>query len=240
MQEVLELIQERKSARTVFDPNRPVVKQELKQILEAARWSPTAHNMQNFEIIVVDDRKLLEAIGDIKYTVSDTFIKENYKQLSFSEEELCRKKVGLLGTMFPPELRTPEAKLGKTTDEKMVSFLGKLIQTSPVVLIVVYDPSKRAPASEGDFLGIMSLGCVMENMWLMAHSRGLGFHVLSSLSADPAEKEVKSLLNIPENLKIAFASRLGYPISTPTKYLRVRRDIDDFTHYNRFGNKSID
>ena len=240
MQEVLELIKERKSARTVFDPNHPVAPQELRQILEAARWSPTAHNMQNFEIIVVDDRKLLEAIGDIKYTISDTFIKENYQQLSFSEEELRRKKVGLLGTMFPPELRTPEVKPDETTNEKMVSSLGRLIQTSPVVLIVVYDPSKRAPASEGDLLGIMSLGCVMENMWFMAHSRGISFHVLSVLSADPAEKEVKSLLNIPENLKIAFASRLGYPISTPTKYLRVRRDIEDFTHYNRFGNKSVD
>ena len=96
MQEVLELIQERKSARNVFDPNRPVAKQDLRQILEAARWSPTAHNMQNFEIVVIDDRKLLEAIGELKYTISHTFIKENYQQLSFSEEELLRKKVGLL------------------------------------------------------------------------------------------------------------------------------------------------
>jgi nitroreductase len=240
MQEVLELIQERQSARTVFDPKRPVAKQDLRQILEAARWSPTAHNMQNFEIIVVDDKKLLEAIGDIKYTISETFIKENYQQLSFSEEELLRKKVGLLGAMFPQELRTPEAKSDKATDEKVVSFLGRSIQTSPVVLIVVYDPSKRAPASDGDFLGIMSLGCVMENMWLMAHSLGIGFHVVSALSAEPVEKEVKSLLNIPENLKIAFASRLGYPLSTPPKYLRVRRDMEDFTHYNRFGNKGID
>jgi nitroreductase len=239
MQEVLELIQERKSARTLFDPERPVAKQDLRQILEAARWSPTAHNMQNFEIIVVDDKKLLEAIGNIKYTISETFIRENYQQLSFSEEELLRKKVGLLGTMFPPALRTPDAKPG-AADEKMVSFFGRLIQTSPVMLIVVYDPSKRAPASEGDFLGIMSLGCVMENMWIMAQSFGIGFHVLSVLSADEVEDEVKSLLNIPENLKIAFASRLGYPVSPPSKYLRVRRAVEDFTHYNRFGNKSID
>jgi len=77
-------------------------------------------------------------------------------------------------------------------------------------------------------------------MWLMAHSLGVGFHVLSALSADPVEKEIKSLLNIPENLKIAFASRLGYPLSAPTKYLRVRRDIKDFTHCNQFSNMSID
>jgi len=85
----------------------------------------------------------------------------------------------------------------------------------------------------------MDLGCVMENMWLMAHSLGIGFHVVSALSTNPVEKEVKNLLNIPENLKIAFASRLGYPVSTPTKYLRVRRDIKEFTHYNRFDTRVL-
>ena len=240
MQEVLKLIQDRQSARTLFDSGRPIAQQDLRQILEAARWSPTAHNMQNFEIIVVDDKKLLEALGNIRYTISETFIKENYQQLSFSEEELRRKKVGLLGTMFPPALRTPDAKSDNTTNEKMISFLERPIQTSPLMLIVVYDPSRRAPASEGDFLGIMSLGCVMENMWLMAQSLGIGFHVLSALSADEVEKEVKNLLNIPINMKIAFACRLGYPLPTPTKYLRVRRDVKDFTYYNRFGNRVTD
>jgi len=240
MQEVLKLIQDRQSARALFDSKRPIAQQNLRQILEAARWSPTAHNMQNFEIIVVDDKKLLEALGNIKYTISETFIKENYQQLSFSEEELLRKKVGLLGTMFPSALRTPDVKPDNTTNEKMISFLERPIRTSPVMLIVVYDPNRRAPASEGDFLGIMSLGCVMENMWLMAHSLGIGFHVLSALSADEVQKEIKSLFNIPINLKIAFTCRLGYPLPTPTKYLRVRRDVKDFTYYNRFGNRVSD
>jgi nitroreductase len=81
MNELLRLIQERYSARIPFDSSRLVTKQELKQILEAGRWSPTAHNMQNFEIIVVDDKNILEAIGNIKYKISETFIEENYQQL---------------------------------------------------------------------------------------------------------------------------------------------------------------
>ena len=64
--------------------------------------------MQNFEIIVVDDKKILKEIGNIKYEISDVFIKENFKQLSFSEEELINKKIGLLGTMFPEFMRNPE------------------------------------------------------------------------------------------------------------------------------------
>jgi nitroreductase len=78
------------------------------------------------------------------------------------------------------------------------------------VLIVVYDTRKRAPASEGDFLGIMSLGCVMENMWIMATSLGIGFQIMS-----------------------------GYPSSKGSKYLRVRRNVEDFTHHNKFGSKYL-
>ncbi len=232
MMEALKLIRERQSARGPFDPERPVTKEDLMRILEAGRWSPTAHNMQNFEIVVVDDRKLLDAIGGIKYPVSEIFVRENYHQLSFSEEELLRKKVGILGTMFPPSWRTPDAKPDES--EQFNSSLGRVIQTSPVLLIVVYDPGKRAPASEGDFLGAISLGCVMENMWLMANALGIGYHVVSSLSASPVEKEVKSILSIPERLRIAFSVRLGYPVSA-AKYLRVRRDVQDFVHHNRFG-----
>ena len=236
MPDVLKLIQERKSLRISFDTKRPVAKEDLQQILEAGRWAPTAHNMQNFDIVAVDDKEILEAIGKIKSPVSETFVRENYKQLSFSEKELLKKKVGILGAMFPPAWRNPDFKLDKA-DKKAVWPLERSFPTSPILLVVVYDPAKRAPASEGDFLGIISLGCVMENMWLMANSLGIGFHIMSVLGADPVEKEVKRILNIPKHLKIAFACRLGYPISKPAKYLRVRRDMQDFTHHNRFGNK---
>ncbi|MGA2158264.1 MAG: nitroreductase family protein [Dehalococcoidia bacterium] len=238
MQDILKLIQKRKSLRISFDTKRQVAKEDLRQILEAGRWAPTAHNMQNFEIVVVDDEKILEAIRKIKSPVSEIFIRENYKQLSFSEEELRRKKVGILGNMFPPSWRKPNFKLDKA-DKKTLLSLERTNPTSPILIIVLYDPNKRAPASEGDFLGIISLGCVMENMWLMANSLGIGFHILSVLGANPVEKEVKRILNIPKQLRIAFACRLGYPISKPAKYLRVRRNVKDFTHHNRFGNKGL-
>jgi nitroreductase len=107
------------------------------------------------------------------------------------------------------------------------------INSSSVLCIVLFNSERRAPASEGDFLGAISLGCVMENMWLMTQSLGIAFHVVSSLSQSKVEKRMKQLLNIPTNLKIAFSFRLGYPLS-PLKYLRVRRDIKDFTHYNGY------
>jgi nitroreductase len=234
MQDILKIIQERRSVRMPFDPERPIARQDLRQILEAGRWAPTAHNMQNFEIIIVDDKKILEEIGNIKSTISDVFIQENYQLLSFSEEELLRKKVGLLGSMFPPSWRTPGVK--PVAEEGR----SRPFPVCPTLLIVLYDPSKRAPASEGDFLGIISLGCMMENLWLVANSLGIDFQIVSALSSGPVGKEVERILAVPEHLKIAFSVRLGYAAAAPSRNLRVRRDIEDFSYHNRFGHKGID
>jgi nitroreductase len=231
MNDILKLIQERRSSRTPFDAERPVSEDDLQQILEAARWTPTAHNMQNFEIIVVDDKKTLEQINNIKRPVSEIFIRENYHQLSFSEAELLQKKTGILGMMFPPSWRNPDFKLDNL-DETEITAMQRPFPGSPLMLVVTYDPNKRAPASENDFLGNISLGCAMENMWLMANALDIDFHILSSLSAETVEAEVKKILHIPTHLKIAFTCRLGYPKTEPPQYLRVRRDITDFVHRN--------
>jgi nitroreductase len=231
MSEILKIIQDRHSSRVPFDREHQPPKQDLMQILEAARWAPTAHNMQNFEIIVVDDKKQLEELGSIESKISEDFLRENYQQLSFSEEELLQKKVGILGTMFPQSWRTPDD-WSKVARESEPSSLDQTIKGSPMLLIVTYDARKRAPASEGDVLGFISLGCVMENMWLMAQALGIDFQIMSVFSADSVEQDVKRILEIPGYMRIAYAVRLGYPISKPSKFLRVRRDIDGFAHYN--------
>jgi nitroreductase len=239
MADILETIRSRRSTRVPFDPEHQVPKESVRQILEAARWAPMAHNMQNFEILVVDDKEALKKIGKIKSRVSGAFIRENYRQLSFSQEELLRKKVGILGMNFPPDWRDP-AKLEKAIRETVPRPLKERINGSPMLLIVIYDSRKRAPASEGDVLGFISLGCVMENMWLMAQSVGISFQILSVFSGEAVAKEVRQVLRIPEHMKVAFAARLGYPLFKPVKQLTVRRDIEMFVHHNLFGNKRFD
>ena len=237
MKDLLQLMKERHSSRVFFDPNHLIARWDLLTILEAGRWAPTAHNMQNFEVIIVDDKKLIQQIADLKAPVSLTFIRENYKQMAFSEEELKKKKTGVLGLMFPPAWRKPEVKKAdiKTVDRDL--FMQQELNSTPVLGIVLYDPSRRAPASEGDFLGIISLGCVMENMWLMANSLGIDFHIVSSLSNGSLGKRIKKLLDIPEPLVIAYSFRLGYAVKK-YKYLRVRREVQLFMHHNGYMKKA--
>jgi nitroreductase len=177
-------------------------------------------------------------LGNIKFRISEDFLRENYQQLSFSEEELIQKKAGILGTMFPLSWITPD-EWSKVAHDGEPSSLNQTIKGSPTLLIVTYDARKRAPASGNDILGFMSLGCVMENMWITAQALGIGFQIISVLSGNSVEQEVKRILEIPGYMRIAYAVRLGYPISEPSKFLRVRRDVIELAHHNRFGYKDF-
>jgi nitroreductase len=69
MSEILNTIKERRSLRASFDPSRPISKENIIKILDAARWAPTGHNMQNYEVIFIDDKVLIERIGNLKSRV---------------------------------------------------------------------------------------------------------------------------------------------------------------------------
>lgn len=234
MSDLNEIIRNRHSERGPFDPERRPPQADVDAILEACRWAPTAHNMQNFEIVIVDDEATLAEIARVHSGTSREFVRENYDQLSFSEDELLRKGTGLLATMFPPSWQVRDAEPEEPADLEH-GFLDDTMRSCPLVLIVVYDTRKRAPASEGDVLGVMSLGCVMQNMWLMAESLGIGMQIMSVFSSDHVEEDLRRILSIPDHMKIAFACRLGYPAVQPGRYLLVRRDVQRFTHHDFFA-----
>jgi nitroreductase len=233
-EDFFQLIRQRQSAKGGFDPQRPVDAESLKKIVEAARWSPTAHNLQNFEIVVVDDKDLLAELGKIRTFLREEYLREHYLALSFTEEEYLQKKVGILGTGAPPSWRDP-TKFTKVVIESQPGQLSQAMKGCPALMVVTYDPINRAPGSEGDFLGIISLGCVMENIWLAASALGIGVRILSSFSDEPGVREVKNLLGIPAQLRVAYTVCLGYPASQTGKYLRVRRDTSSLAHHNKYG-----
>lgn len=238
MTDIADLFHQRHSARVPYDPQRRLTAAQLETILDAASWAPTAHNMQNFEMLVVDDPAVLRTIAAVKTKTNAVFLRENFAQLSFSQDELRRKKTGVIATMFPPAWRTAGTDFDAIAAAAEPAPLGYSMQGCPCLVLVLYDPRKRAPASEGDVLGFISLGCVMENMWLAAQSLDVGLQILSTFSSTPVELEMRRILDFPAHLKIAYACRLGFPTATHD-YIRVRRDLGDFVHRNGYGRKGL-
>ena len=77
-------------------------------------------------------------------------------------------------------------------------------------------------------------------MWLMAHSLGPGVQIVSSLASEESVVELRKILKFNLSWEIGFVLRMGYPRAKLQTYLRVRRDIKDFVHYNYFENRSND
>lgn len=224
------VIETRHSSRSPFDPARRVTEHELAQIVEAARWAPTAHNMQNFRLVAVDDPKVLAELGTIRSPISAQFIVENYAQLAWSPEELARRGTGLLATMFPRSWWTSDP---AAVPRDAAQSLGERIAGAPLVMIVLYDPTRRAPASEHDLLGKISLGCVLDSMWLAAQAVHLDVQVVSAFASEQAEPEVRRVLRVPSPWQVAFAMRFGHALARPVTP-RVRRSVEAFLGRNRF------
>ncbi len=236
---LLALIRKRHSSRGEFDPDRRISKPILARILEAARWAPTPNNMQNFQIVVVDDSRTLTLIGALSAEMSEAYLKENFALLSTSEADLRVRKIGTLAGIYPRAWVDPEAWDPSSDYRSQLTYLGKTLLQPTVLFVVLYDAESRAPGSEGDTLGFMGLGCVMENMWLTAESLGVGMHILTVFDDSHVESEVRRVLKIEPQMKIAFACGLGYPADPTVEYVRVRRDLDDLVHHNTFRQKDV-
>jgi nitroreductase len=223
---------QRHSCRAAFDPRRKIRESDMLRILDAVRWAPTAHNGQNFEVIAVDDEPCLAAISAVRLPAAETFVRDECHHLSLSEAEMLRAKTGLLASMLPASWQ--ETELSQDGGAARHIYIGRTIQECPALLVVVYDGRLAPPASQEASLGLMSLGCVMQNLWLATESLGISMQVLTAFGADAVENEVRLILAIPQHMKIAFAARLGYPLTVSESYLRVRRKIQEFTHRNRY------
>ncbi len=234
LRDMLDIMWQRHTCRSPFDPKRHITEADLQRILDAARWAPTAHNTQNFEVVAIDNERYLEAIREIELPPAETFIREDFRQLSLPDAEALRRTTGLTASMLPESWQEAAAAQGGAAAARL-SYIGRSIQECPLLLVVLFDSRPTAPASDGRALDLMSLGCVMQNMWLMSENLGISMQILSALGTGGLEDRVRSILGIPAYLNIAFAARLGYPTDESESYLRVRRRISEFTHRNRYG-----
>lgn len=234
--DVLQLIKERKSTRFTFDKTRVIEPEVMHKILEAATCAPTGHNMQNYELVVIDDPAVLSAIGELDIPYSPAFVKWNYQEVSFSEDELRKKKTGMMASQFPPSWFTPEAREGKLKES--AGKMSAMLEQVPVVLLVVWNPNREEPTTNGNFNGIMSLGFMLENLWLMANAQGVGVRIVSAFAGEPMESKVKEMLSIPSSLKIAIGCFLGYTDGEENNNFRVCRDVDNFVYLNGYGKDS--
>jgi nitroreductase len=69
MQNLLELIKSRRSIREY--KNKTISRDIIENILDAGRWAPSAHNLQPWRFVVVENKEKVTAISDIMNKKAD-------------------------------------------------------------------------------------------------------------------------------------------------------------------------
>jgi nitroreductase len=153
----LDAVKSRRSIRAFMDT--PVEKDKIRKVLEAANSAPSAHNSQEYEIFLMEDRRKIE---ELKSAVRQEFILKAPAVLVFCAhlgQEKDSKRP--LSEMFPVQDATIAASyaqlaaaalglgsvwVGSFDPDKLREVLGAPKEFVPVVLMPIGYPAEHPEA----------------------------------------------------------------------------------------------
>lgn len=214
-----EAITSRRSVRA-FLPD-PVNEETVREILEVAARAPSGTNMQPWKVYVVT--------GKTKQAVSDAILNSGiraekaewdeykYYPSQFFEPYLTRRRaVGFALYNLLGIGRRDVERMREQHDRNFVFF------DAPVGMIVTIDRRLEV----GSWL---DLGMFIENILIAARGRGL--HTCPQAAFAPYHRQLRPILDIPENEVVVCGVALGYEDkSKPENQLRSERaPLDEWT-----------
>jgi coenzyme F420-0:L-glutamate ligase/coenzyme F420-1:gamma-L-glutamate ligase len=205
MNHIMNSIKERRSIRNYS--SRKVSTDILRQVLEAARWAPSAHNAQPWRFIVLTDaslkRELSEAMADV--WVAD-MIKDG----------------------IPSETRVNQ---GKASVERFTRAPVLIVVCLNMKDMIRYEDESRQK-SERD-LAVQSSGAAVQNMLLTVHANGLG----ACWFCAPifCKETIRRILKVSDDVEPQALVTLGYPAEEPRA--PSRKPFENYSYLNYWGKK---
>ncbi|MDD4136468.1 MAG: nitroreductase family protein [Methanoregula sp.] len=191
--QLMQLLQHRRSQR--FFSGRPVKEEPIRQIIEAARFAPSALNAQSTKYLVVQDVVLLTAISENAAEYLKALIADLRK--THSETELSRDHA----------FTVISRKVSEVQDG------SDLFLHSASALLIFYSEKHASMAGINANLAIQNAALAAETLGLGAFYPGF---VLFAIRHDP---KFKTMLGIPDDHEIHGCLGLGYPQITFKKWI---------------------
>jgi coenzyme F420-0:L-glutamate ligase/coenzyme F420-1:gamma-L-glutamate ligase len=202
---VTDAIKTRRSIRRYS--SRRVSTEVISEILEAARWAPSAHNAQPWRFIVLIDKSLKQ---DLAEAMTNAWRADMIKD----------------GT--PMEVRE---KLRKASVERFTRAPVLVIACLTMKDMIKYADESRQKCERD--MAVQSLGTAIQNMLLMAHSKNLGAcWFCAPLFCKDA---VRKVLKIPEDVEPHALITLGYPAEKPSA--PSRKPFQSYSYLDCWGKK---
>ncbi len=256
--DLLETIRKRKTTNTPFLPRR--LSDEHKRLLiEAASRAPSHFNSQPWRFIIVEDKERIQQIANIagdsmKHLMEDgSFVARYRRYFRFSERESTSTGSGIYIDNVPAVLR-PMAKM--VFSEQVGSLLGKLgaanilggdqrkiVNGAPMLMAITLDKQEYKPGELSGLYASITLGAVIQTLWLVTTAMEIGMQFISTPLEVPANKsKIMDFLGIPTEHDLVALFRMGYkdpdaPRNTIDWTSNQRKLFTELVHYETWGGR---
>ncbi len=190
-----------------FDSSYFVPREHYEMILEAARHAPSGANAQPWHFIVVTDQDLKNKIMEY-----------------FREEQVFRAKLKM---KFP----TPDYR-GLATAPGLIVIASdfRWVKAFPVL----NDGSEldRMYKENAERILLQSVAASTMSAHLAAAALGYNVWWVTAIGQEKAQRAMKPLLDIPNELSVLDIMCFGPPAKPP--YKRWKKSLNDITNWNKF------
>ncbi|WP_240419064.1 nitroreductase family protein [Paenibacillus periandrae] len=201
------ILMERRSIRRFTEQDVSI--QDIKELIDCARYAPSDTNSQTWQFIAVVNREKIKEIEQMTWDQLHKKAAEAETRGLSREARMLVKSFGPYATAFADApvliicLATPYAS----------KFRDK-----------IFDPIQLVPDSVWDEEGIKSSCLAAQNLMLAAHARGLATCPMTGPVLLAAE-QMRTYLDIPAECQINMVISLGHPVDRPG--LMARKEVDD-------------
>lgn len=218
--DVIESITRRWSCRAYLD--QPVSEQQIRAILEAARWAPSGVNAQPWQVAVVSG-KTMQAISSALIQAREDKEPENPDYDSYPAKWVEPYKSRRIDTGV-----SLYRALGVSKDDpagrKKAWYNNYRFFGAPVGLLFFIERDM----GKGSWI---DMGMFLQSVMLAATGLGLATCPQASLAEYP--DKVRCILDLPDSLQLVLGMALGYPDTQHpvNNYRLARQAVDEFTHW---------
>ena len=149
------------------------------------------------------------------------FFQRYRKYFRFNQAELEARRDGILIDQLPAPLRPFIRQVFSDRGLYLMNKLGvprtlgedntKLVANSPLILAVLLTKEEYKPNELSGYYCLLSMGMAVENIWLTCGDLGMGIQFVSTpMEVPEAWDEIKSILQVPDDLELMALYRLGY------------------------------
>ncbi len=184
---LLDLVKARRSIRRYLD--RPVSRQVIDELLEAARWAPSAHNRQPWRFAIVESAEKKDALASAMGQHLRADLERDGAPAAVIEADTGRSYARITGA--PVVI--------------VVSLSMKDMDSYPDTVRQVAERT----------MAVQSVAMAVQNLLLAAHARGLGACWMCAPLFVP--ETVRQVLELESDWEPQALITLGYPAETKTK-----------------------